>query len=199
MTHANEIATTLIDTYLTSHALARFELRHHGYPLVKDPSWLVGELVPHYLARIPRKDPWGAPYVYSAHKVLVRKDPKVKSQLTDSYEFSAGIREATTGHLLPLRIFNGTFVEAPTTHLMPLLKLREYARYPGSAADVRHALKMFALARPLELVKFIVLRTVEDLADRQCAHELAAFQKFNEPARLRTFAKEILDRFGAKK
>lgn len=191
-----EIATTLIDLYLTSHALARFELKHHGYPLVKDPSWLVAELVPHYLSRIPRKDPWGGAYVYAPHKVLIRSDPKLKSQLTDSYELSAGVREATTGHLLPMRIFNGTFIEAPTIYLTPLLKLRDYPRYPGSTVDVKSSLKMFNLARPLELVKFIVLRTIEDLADRQCAREIAAFQKFNEPVRLRGFARDILERFG---
>lgn len=187
-------ATTLVDLYLLSHALARFELAHHGYPCVATPKELTPDLVPTYLARVPATDPWGRPYAYRTHQVLLRRHPKAKARLSDSYELSAGIIEPTSGHLLPVRIFNGTFVEVPHTVAVGLLRLRDYPRYAGAAGDMRAALKMFRLARPLELVKLVALRAIEDTADRQAAADLTAFIRFNEPESLRLLAREALGR-----
>lgn len=191
------LATTMLDTYLLSHALARFELAHHGYPIVPELAAMADDLVPSYMSRVPHEDPWGRPYVYKPHRVLVRRHPKSKHKLTDSYELTVKLVEPDTGELLPLRIFNGAVVEAPTRVTSRLLALREYPRYPGPASDVRHALTMFGLARPLELVKLAALRVLEDLGERQCLPELETFLRFNEPERLKSLARAMVDRYRA--
>lgn len=190
------LATSYLDLYLLSHALARFELRHHGYPLVATPGDLTTVLVPAYLSRIPERDPWGRLYSYDTHKVLVSRHPKVKAPLTDSYELKAQVIDPETGFLLPLSLFNGTFIEAPIERIPALLALREYPSYPGPADDVRGALKMFGLQRPLELVKLVALRVIEDMGDRHSLPHLKHFLRFNEPERLKTVARDALRRFG---
>ena len=190
----SRVATTLVDLYLLSHALARFELKHQGFPVVEAIDNLGLDLVPHYLSAIPGRDPWDRPYAYQPHKVLVQRPTTTQTPITDSYELSAKVVSPRTGELIPVRVFNGTFVEAPLKIVIPVLSLRKYARYPGPAADTRQALKMFGLARPLELAKWVAIRIIEDLGDPRSIPHLKRFIGFNEPERLRQVARDAVAR-----
>lgn len=191
----DRIATTFIDLLVTVHALARFELAHSGYPFVKSVIELSPDLVPSYLARVPMKDPWDRPYRYEPHDVLLRRHPKASAPLTDSYELSARIPSPRTGEILTIRLFNGTFVETATELVSPLLTLRSYPKYSGSVVNGKQAMKMFGLARPLELAKLAALRAVEDTADAALLPELRSFLKFNEPPKLQEIARGIIARY----
>lgn len=191
----DRVATTFIDLFLTTHALARFELAHSGYPLVHGMVELSPDLVPTYLARVPMKDPWDRPYRYDPHKVLVAKHPKASAPLTDSYELAARIPSPRSGELLTVRLFNGTFVEAATELVAPLLGLRSYPKYSGSVVNGKQAMKMFGLARPLELAKLVALRAMEDTADAALLPELRSFLRFNEPPKLQEIARGIIARY----